>query len=148
MDEDLNHETEYYLLTNEDAIQVEDYKSLGYTPEGLKMLLEHGKEIAEELQKYKQAEAENRLIILPVASNMYGSSQRYHIFCDGAVFVPHCAGEIKELDHWYYDYPMIYQDFRGEHDFVLDPDEYNKTWFTDKDACKKYLDEKYGHLNE
>lgn len=88
------------------------------------------------LKEIINAKREDRLIILPVTSGT-------PIFCDGAVFAPHCAGQIHEITNWYYSYPMIQQFFRSELDYNLDPDEYNRSWFTDRKKCENYLNIKY-----
>lgn len=100
----------------------------------------------DELEELIKAKREDRLIILPVSPEHEENDfckRKIHIFCDGGLFAPHCAGTISELEYWYYEYPMIYQDFGGEHDFILDPDDYNVTWFTNKERCEEYLKKKY-----
>lgn len=93
------------------------------------------------LKEIINAQREGRLIILPVTSGT-------PIFCDGAVFASHCAGQIHEITDWYYSYPMIQQYFRSELDYQLDPDEYNRSWFTDRKKCENYLNIKYHRESE
>lgn len=95
----------------------------------------------DELKEIIKAKREDRLIILPVTFGI-------PIFCDGDVFAPHCAGKVHELVDWRYSYPMIQQYFRGELDYELDPDEYNKSWFTDRKKCEDYLNKKYHRKSE
>lgn len=93
------------------------------------------------LKEIINAQREHRLIILPVTSGT-------PIFCDGAVFASHCAGQIHEITDWDYSYPMIRQFFRSELDYELDPDEYNRSWFTDRKKCENYLNTKYHRESE
>ena len=93
------------------------------------------------LKEIVEAKREDRLIILPVTSGT-------PIFCDGVQFASHCAGEIHEVTDWRYSYPMIQKYFCSELDYELDPDEYNRSWFTDRKKCENYLNRKYHRESE
>lgn len=89
---------------------------------------EQAADAIEELQDYKKAEVEGRMIILPVKEGT-------PLYVDGKIFAAHCKGEIHEVKDWYYSFPMIYKDFRGEHDYVIDPDSIgNSVFLTRKEA--------------
>lgn len=86
----------------------------------------------EELQEYKKAEVEERLIILPVKEGT-------PLYVDGKIFAAHCKGKIHEVKDWYYSLPMIYKDFRGEHDYVIDPDRIGDSVFLTRKEAEKNL---------
>lgn len=137
-----------------DALQkmLDEYTSTGFTPEEIlkykSMILwlaEYAPESEEKFIELLKANKEGRIWIMPVSDDWEEGTAhpKQHIFCDGACFAPHCAGQVHELTDWSYEYPMIHQYFGSEEDYSLDPEEYNKSWFTDRDACVKYLQKKY-----
>lgn len=91
----------------------------------------------EQLKRYEEAEADGRLIILPVKEGT-------PLFVDGKIFAPHCKGQVHEVTGWYYSYPMIYKDFRGEHDYVIDPDGIGTSTFLTREEAEATLKERYG----
>ena len=92
----------------------------------------------EQLKRYEEAEADGRLIILPVKEGT-------PLFVDGKIFAPHCKGQVHEVTGWYYSYPMIYKDFRGEHDYVIDPDGIGTSTFLTREEAEAALK---GETNE
>lgn len=99
-----------------------------------------------ELEELVKAKKEDRLIILPISPEYEDGSfhtRKITIFCDGALYASHYAGQVYECDDWNYEYPMISRYYGSELDFQLDPDDYNVTWFTDRTRCEEYLKKKY-----
>ena len=90
-----------------------------------------------QLKRYEEAEADGRLIILPVKEGT-------PLFVDGKIFASHCQGQVHEVTDWYYSYPMIYKDFRGEHDYVIDPDRIGTSTFLTREEAEAALKERYG----
>lgn len=89
-------------------------------------------EVIEKFQDYMKAEVEGRMIILPVKEGT-------PLYVDGKIFAAHCKGEIHEVKDWYYSFPMIYKDFRGEHDYVIDPDSIGNSVFLTREEAEKNL---------
>ena len=87
----------------------------------------------EQLKRYEEAEADGRLIILPVKEGT-------PLFVDGKIFAPHCKGQVHKVTDWYYSYPMIYKDFRGEHDYVIDPDGIGTSTFLTREEAEAALE--------
>lgn len=89
-------------------------------------------DVIEKFQDYMKAEVEGRMIILPVKEGT-------PLYVDGKIFAAHCKGEIHEVKDWYYSSPMIYKDFRGEHDYVIDPDSIGNSVFLTREEAEKNL---------
>lgn len=94
--------------------------------------LEDAAEAIEKFQDYMKAEVEGRMIILPVKEGT-------PLYVDGKIFAAHCKGEIHEVEDWYYSFPMIYKDFRGEHDYVIDPDSIGNSVFLTREEAEENL---------
>lgn len=93
---------------------------------------EQAADAIEKFQDYMKAEAEGRMIILPVKEGT-------PLYVDGKIFAAHCKGEIHEVKDWYYSFPMIYKDFRGEHDYVIDPHSIGNSVFLTREEAEKNL---------
>ena len=92
-------------------------------------------ELSERIAIYEKAEVDGRMIILPVKEGT-------PLYVDGKIFAAHCKGEIHEVKDWYYSFPMIYKDFRGEHDYAIDPDSIGHSVFLTKEEAVKNLKRK------
>ena len=93
---------------------------------------EQAADVIEKFQDYMKAEGEGRMIILPVKEGT-------PLYVDGKIFASHCKGEIHEVKDWYYSFPMIYKDFRGEHDYVIDPDSIGNSVFLTREEAEENL---------
>lgn len=90
-------------------------------------------ELSERIATYEEAESDGRMIILPVKEGT-------PLYVDGKIFAAHCKGEIHEVKDWYYSFPMIYKDFRGEHDYVIDPDSIGNSVFLTRREAEENLE--------
>lgn len=151
MAEMLPHERRFYIhrcdRTNEidkdylygPAIErLAEYEDTGLSPEEIKELLHDSTgPLHQKLGKWIDAERDGRLIILPVKEGT-------PLFVDGKIFASHCQGQVHKVTDWYYSYPMIYKDFRGEHDYVIDPDGIGTSTFLTREEAEAALKERYG----
>lgn len=133
-------QNKYYIQKYEKELQ--DYK---YMEKNFSWFCEFMLDMDEnDLEELIKAKREDRLIILPIFPECDETGKRkIHIFCDGYIFASHHAGEMLELDDWEYEYPTIARYYGCEKDFELWPEDYNVTWFTDKNKCEEYLKNKY-----
>lgn len=106
-------------------------KSLRYDADASNVC-DEAADVIEELRDYKKAEVEGRLIILPIKEGT-------PLYVDGKIFAAHCKGQIHEVKGLYYSYPMIYKDFRGEHDYVIDPDSIGNSVFLTMEEAEENL---------
>ena len=107
-------------------------KCSGYKNGKLSAVYRQSAEAIEKFQDYMKAEVEGRMVILPVKEGT-------PLYVDGKIFAAHCKGEIHEVKDWYYSFPMIYKDFRGEHDYVIDPDSIGNSVFLTREEAEENL---------
>lgn len=125
------------IASNEELLaKLYKYEETGLEPEEINKIVEDNEKTNELLKNFLIANEEGRLIILPVKPHQ-------DIYFDGRYFAPHCAGDLWETDEWYYTYPTITKDFHGEPDYEFDPDDLGITYFTDREACVRFLCKKY-----